>query len=360
MIMPLFGGYKASKLKPQLKMAVTRLQIAANKKSALMKQQIRDIARLLAEDPPKEEKARIKAEGLIRDDYMVEAYEILQLNCELLSERIQLITHMKECPPDLVESISTVIWASSIVDIPELIEIRKQFRYKFGKTFEEEAIMNVGGIINERVAEKLSVQPPSAYLVQTYLEKIADEHEVDWKPERPLKADEIAEPMSAPSGYSVPVGGGSGLNPSTYVQDGGASAPPASPPIGNIPEAPRNGGSTASTVSTMSSTKQSSAYVPVLPTPTVNANVMPSKMDDIEEEVDIFVPGNPKTVAGSDDLEIDIGGNSNNGEGGESESASRDRTQSAGENPQSSSKAGGSSIDDSYDDLAARFAQLQR
>ncbi|EJK75102.1 hypothetical protein THAOC_03183, partial [Thalassiosira oceanica] len=86
-------SYKASKLKPQLKMAVTRLQIAANKKSALMKQQIRDIARLLAEDPPKEEKARIKAEGLIRDDYMVEAYEILQLNCELLSERIQLITH---------------------------------------------------------------------------------------------------------------------------------------------------------------------------------------------------------------------------------------------------------------------------
>ena len=355
--MPLFGGYKASKLKPQLKMAVTRLQIAANKKSALMKQQIREIAKLLAEDPPKEEKARIKAEGLIRDDYMVEAYEILQLSCDLLSERIQLITHMKECPPDLVESISTIIWASSMVDIPEFIEIRKQFRYKFGKAFEEEAIMNVGGVINDRVAEKLSVQPPSAYLVQTYLEKIADEHEVDWKPERPLKADEIAAPMSAPSGYSVPVGGGSGLNPSTYVQDGGASAPPASPSMGNIPEAPRNGGSAASAVSPTSSTKQSSTYVPVLPTPAVHA---PSKMDDVEEEVDIFVPGNPKTVPGSDDPEINIGGNDNNGEGGENESAHRGRTQSAGENPQSSSNAGGSSIDDSYDDLAARFAQLQR
>ena len=356
--MPLFGGYKASKLKPQLKMAVTRFQIAENKKSALMKQQIRDIARLLAEDPPKEEKARIRAEGLIRDDYMVEAYEILQLSCELLSERIQLITHVKECPPDLVESISTIIWASAIVDIPELIEIRKQFRYKFGKTFEEEAMMNVGGVINERVAAKLSVQPPSAYLVQTYLEKIADEHEVDWKPERPLKADEIAEPMSAPSGYSVPVGGGSGLNPSTYVQDstGGASAPPASPSTGNIPEAPRAGGSVAPTVSTMISTKQSSAYVPVLPTPTANANAMPSKMDDVEEEVDIFVPGNPKGVPGSDE---NIGNNNNNddGDGGESESASRGRTQSAGENPQSSSNSG---IDDSYDDLAARFAQLQR
>ena len=48
--MPLFGGYKANKLKPQLKMAVTRFTIASNKKSALMKQQIREIAKLLAED----------------------------------------------------------------------------------------------------------------------------------------------------------------------------------------------------------------------------------------------------------------------------------------------------------------------
>ena len=77
-----------------------------------MKQQIREIAKMLAEDPPKEEKARIKSEALIRDDNTVEAYEILQLNCELLSERIHLITHSKECPQDLVSSISTLIWAS--------------------------------------------------------------------------------------------------------------------------------------------------------------------------------------------------------------------------------------------------------
>lgn len=75
----IFGGYKASKLKPQLKMAVTRFQIAANKKSALMKQQIREIAKMLAEDPPKEEKARIKSEALIRDDNTVEVSFCLSL-----------------------------------------------------------------------------------------------------------------------------------------------------------------------------------------------------------------------------------------------------------------------------------------
>ena len=51
-------------------MAVHRFQMASNKKSALLKQSMREVAVLLSEDPPKEEKARIKAEALIRDDYV--------------------------------------------------------------------------------------------------------------------------------------------------------------------------------------------------------------------------------------------------------------------------------------------------
>jgi len=351
----MFGRYNKTKLKPQLKMAVTRFQISANKKSALMKQQIREIAKLLADDPPKEEKARIKAEALIRDDYTVEAYDILQLNCELLSERIHLISYSKECPADLISCISTLIWASAIVDIPELIEIRKQFKYKYGKHFDADAMQNVGGVINDRVAAKLSVQPPSAYLVQTYLEKIADEHEVEWKPKEPLRADQIAEPMIAPSGYSVQVGGGSGLNPSTFVESNldahdpnGPSAPPASPSFGTIPKAPSSVAGTESTVGT-----NQSAYVSVLPTPAAHP---PSRIDEIEEE-DIFIPGAPKVPPGStnghnrNDNDDDDGGF-----GGEQ--ANRGRTQSAGERSNSENGDGGGV--ETYDDLAARFAQLQK
>ncbi|KAL9181751.1 hypothetical protein ACHAXT_012094 [Thalassiosira profunda] len=335
------GGYKASKLKPQLKMAVTRLQINANKKSALMKQQIREIAVLLADTPPKEEKARIKAEALIRDDNTVEAYEILQLNCELLSERIHLISHSKECPPDLVSCISTVIWASAIVDIPELLEVRKQFRYKYGKEFDQDASMNVGGVLNDRVTSKLSVQPPSAFLVQTYLEKIADEHEVDWKPKAPLTADKIAEPMPAPEGYSVPVAPGSGLNPSAVADPNallGGSALPSSK-YGDIPAAPSVAAGVAAS--------KPKAYTPVLPTP-ASPNVS-TKIDHVEEE-DIYVPGAPKgPPGGKRDEEEDEGG------GGE-EAQNRARTQSAGEGSDGPPAAG----DESYDDLAARFAMLQK
>ena len=192
----MYHKYDATKLKSQLKMAVTRFSIAANKESALSKQQTREIAKLLGEAPPKEEKARIKAEALIRDDETIEAYGILELNCELLSERIHMISHSRECPPDLVECVSTVIWASEAADgVPELAKIRKQFRYKYGTAFEEAALRNAGGVVNERVKSKLSVRPVSAYLVQVYVEAIADEHGVDWKPKAYLKASDMYEAL---------------------------------------------------------------------------------------------------------------------------------------------------------------------
>ena len=171
---------------------------------------------MLADQPPREEKARIRAEALIRDDNTIEAYEILILYCELICERIHLISHCKQCPPDLRSCVSTLMWASCIVDIPELETIRTQFRYKYGKEFELRALQNVHGVVNDRVARKLSVQPPPAIEVQLYLEKIAEEQEVDWKPKIILKKNDIVEPMGTPSGFSVPTHGGSGLFPSNY------------------------------------------------------------------------------------------------------------------------------------------------
>jgi len=81
---------------------------------------------------PTEEKARIRAEALIRDDNLVEAYEILPLKCELLHERIKLIQHSKHSPHDLVSVVSSFVLAGHRVAIPELQLIRKQFQAKYG------------------------------------------------------------------------------------------------------------------------------------------------------------------------------------------------------------------------------------
>jgi len=112
------------------------------------------------------------------------------------------------------------MWASHRVDIAELTLIRKQFRSKYGKAFDEAAMNNVNGVLNERVVSKLSVDPPAAYLVQTYVEKIAEQHKIAWKPTVPLSAAEMAEPMPAPVGYSVAVAQGTGLGPVGGLDDG--------------------------------------------------------------------------------------------------------------------------------------------
>lgn len=307
-------------------MAVSRFGILSNKKSALMKQQMREIAKLLADDPPHEEKAKIRAEALITDDNTIEAYEILQLTCELLSERIKLIASENECPPDLVSSISTLIWAASRVDIPELLEVKKQFNKKYGSKFIENAMNNSGGILNERVVAKLSVQPPTAFLIQTYLEKIADQFEVNWKPAVKLSVNEMSEPMAAPIGYSVQVAQGSGLTPA-YA----ASAPES------IATATVSSSNTNDIIKDDINDEMMPPYaasIPVVPgtyMPTANARVHDTAA--AAAAPDIYVP-----PAGKADPNKD---NNNN--------------QSSDNNNGNNFNGGGT-----YEDLQARFNQLKK
>jgi vacuolar protein sorting-associated protein IST1 len=200
-----FPKFNPNKLKPHLKMATQRLQIAANKKSNAIKNQKKEISKLLAEG--KEEKARIRAEALIREDNYIEAYEILELQCELLFERMRLIETTKECPGDLLSTVSTLIWASDRIDVAELIECRKQLVLKFGKKLEEEALNNTNGVLNDRVVLKLSVQPPSSFLVLSYLREIAAQYNIDYEPTDDTQASDAA--MAGPTGFSVPVAPGS-------------------------------------------------------------------------------------------------------------------------------------------------------
>lgn len=313
-------------------MAVSRFGIASNKKSALLKQNMRAVAVLLAEDPPKEEKARIKAEALIRDDYMIEAFDILSLNCELLHERIKLITHSKGCPPDLVSCVSTLIYAAPRIDIPELVTIRKQFRAKYGKQFEEDAMNNAGGVLNERVVTKLSVQPPAAYLVQTYLETICEKYGVKWSPTIRLNAENMGEPMAPPSGFSVPTGQGTGLGPVIAT--------------------------TGETVGDEEITYDGTHGMDL---PTAPGNVAPSpqvRSDDFAEP-DIFIPAAPGSVSTNKTNSSEIAPSA------PSEAPSTAKgTEDGGEddddekgNASGSQPSGGQQS--TYEDLAARFDNLK-
>lgn len=322
-------------------MGCGRIQIASNKKAALLKQSMREVATMLMQDPPQEEKARIRAEALIRDDNLIEAYEILQLECELLHERIKLIEYSKTCPHDLVGVISTLIWASHRVDIPELVLIRKQFTAKYGKSFEENAMRNVDGVLNERVVTKLSVEPPAAYLVQTYLERICEIHKVDWTPSTKLTAGDAIQPMvgifyktlavclpilfqAPPTGYSIPVAQGTGLGPKETTPATTGFSNDAIPPA--IPTAPSF---------PMSTTSRTNLDVE---TPTVF--VPGSSVEDKED--DIYVPGASSKSLGEQPQHFPAAN-------GHDE---RDDDNNTGN--------GDDGLGESYDDLAARFNKLNK
>lgn len=203
-----FGsGFSANKAKPQLKMATTRIQLITNKETQLIKRQKKEIAKLLAEG--KEEKARIRTEHVVRQDFKLEALDVLGLLCELLFERMNLIISMKACPTDLREAVSTLIWAAPRTQVQELLAIKKLFSAKYGKNFTQNAVSNADGIVNERIVHKLGVQPPNAFLVLQYMREIAKSNGIDWQP-----ADtdvDLSKPLGTPDGSSVKTGGASGM-----------------------------------------------------------------------------------------------------------------------------------------------------
>eukprot|EP01036_Dinobryon_divergens_P036510 gene36510-47555_t len=180
-------GYSESKIKPFLLMGVQRLEILKNQKSNLVKHRKLEVVGLLTKN--QEERARIRAEQIIRDDFTLE----------------------DKCPEELLETVSTVLWAASRVNVIEFQEVRKQLARKFGSSFVKAAEENTNRKVNIRVIQKLSVMPPSNLLVHNYLRDIARENNLDWVPTVMHDEDSVAAyaPADAPIGYSVPMAPGS-------------------------------------------------------------------------------------------------------------------------------------------------------
>eukprot|EP01012_Entosiphon_sulcatum_P019219 TRINITY_DN2405_c0_g1_i1.p1 TRINITY_DN2405_c0_g1~~TRINITY_DN2405_c0_g1_i1.p1 ORF type:complete len:275 (-),score=43.00 TRINITY_DN2405_c0_g1_i1:59-802(-) len=160
-------------------MAVTRLQMQRNKKENTLKLQRREIANLLQQG--KEESARIKVEVVIRDAYVIEAYEIIALFCDLVCTRIQLLVESRSCPLDMKEAVSSLIWcAPRVENLPELLTIREQLARKFGKEFALSASENSEMAVNQKVYYRLSLQVPEPFLCLQTLKDIAKQFDVEW------------------------------------------------------------------------------------------------------------------------------------------------------------------------------------
>ncbi|KPP72835.1 IST1 protein-like [Scleropages formosus] len=209
------GGFKAERLRVNLRLVINRLKLLEKKKNYL--------------SSGKDERARIRVEHIIREDYLVEAMEILELYCDLLLARFGLIQSMKELDPGLQEAVSTLIWAAPRLqsEVSELKIVSDQLCAKYSKEYGKLCRTNQIGTVNDRLMHKLSVEAPPKILVERYLIEIAKNYNVPYEPDAMVKPEvafgEEADLIDVDNDSKKPGVGGSG--------GGGFTAPAAAVPM---------------------------------------------------------------------------------------------------------------------------------
>ncbi|XP_036297025.1 IST1 homolog isoform X4 [Pipistrellus kuhlii] len=206
------SGFKAERLRVNLRLVINRLKLLEKKKSEsacrprpsalllcdwsgicalaeLAQKARKEIADYLAAG--KDERARIRVEHIIREDYLVEAMEILELYCDLLLARFGLIQSMKELDSGLAESVSTLIWAAPRLqsEVAELKIVADQLCAKYSKEYGKLCRTNQIGTVNDRLMHKLSVEAPPKILVERYLIEIAKNYNVPYEPDSVVMAE---------------------------------------------------------------------------------------------------------------------------------------------------------------------------
>ncbi|KAI3645953.1 hypothetical protein MP228_008881 [Amoeboaphelidium protococcarum] len=211
--------YNSQKLKLNLKLLQQRIKAMSAKKQSLSTHVRKEIANLVADG--KHESARIKVESVIREDYLIEAFEVLSLLCEILIARFGLIDNptnnnnklgrskssMVVVDEGIQESVQSLIYAAPrcSADLKELVTIAQYLKSKFGREYYEAAGQNRLGQVNPRVVSRLSVQRPSEELVTAYVREICKTFHVDFDEERHLKLTSSYGAIGAGSKNNIPL-----------------------------------------------------------------------------------------------------------------------------------------------------------
>ncbi|KNG48078.1 DUF292-domain-containing protein [Stemphylium lycopersici] len=210
-----------AKLKVQLKLSISRLRMVQQKDSAKVKQQRREMAQLI--EAGKVQSARIRVENIIRTDITTELHEILELYCELLLARSQLLESQVSSSntnsaststlldPALEEAVRSIIYAAPRTEIKELQTVRALLVDKFGK---DVAVASMDGEgVAERVVKKLRVETPKEELVEAYMTEIARFYGVPYGTAK--SEDEADDDDDEPSGGVAEKAGGELEDPLT-------------------------------------------------------------------------------------------------------------------------------------------------
>lgn len=191
------------KLKTNLNLIMHRLKLVEKKKMELNQKARRTIGEFL--NAGKVDRARIRVEQIIREDYIVEAMDLVESYCDFLVSRFGQLQSTETVDEGLATAISSLIWVTPFFenDVPELKVIGDQLGKKYGKQYVAAARDNSIKTVNETLMKKMSVQVPSKVLVEKYLVEIAKDQKIDYKPDpRVMKEQEALNSTGFGQGHS--------------------------------------------------------------------------------------------------------------------------------------------------------------
>ncbi|CAK9317923.1 unnamed protein product [Citrullus colocynthis] len=167
---------KPSKFKTLANMAISRTAILKNQHRARSSLARADVLQLL--NLSYQHRAQLRVEIVIKENNMLDALGMIEDYCCLLIEKVALLQKNKECPGEVKEAISSLIFAASRCgEFPELQEIRRIFELKFGIEFASSAVdlrNNCG--VSPKMIQKFSTKQPSAETKLKVLKEIASEN----------------------------------------------------------------------------------------------------------------------------------------------------------------------------------------
>lgn len=181
-----------AKLKTNLNLIMHRLKLVEKKKMELNQKARRTIGEFL--NAGKVDRARIRVEQIIREDYVVESMDLVESYCDFLLSRFGQIQTQDTVDDGLSAAVSSLIWVTPLFenDVPELKVIADQLGKKYGKQYVQAVRENSLKSVNETLVKKMSVQVPSKILVEKYLVEIAKDQKIDYKPDPKVMKEQEA------------------------------------------------------------------------------------------------------------------------------------------------------------------------
>ncbi|KAK7295804.1 hypothetical protein RJT34_18716 [Clitoria ternatea] len=173
--MGLLGKSFTSKIKTMTTLAVSRMVILKNQHKARASYAWSDVAQLL--NLGYHDRALHRVEHWITEQDMLQGFAMIESYCNFLREGAEVLEKKKECPIELKEAASTLIFASSRCgEFPELHKIREILTSKFGKEFADASVeLHKNNRVNSKMIQKLSSRHPVMEIKMKALKQIAKE-----------------------------------------------------------------------------------------------------------------------------------------------------------------------------------------